>query len=142
MARIPFHQMAQCDIAVLPDSRVQTIDGRQVEPGMKLYHKFTPETISEYEVLLDVAFKDPHTKEWQVILLGPRLPVMSRPVNFFVADLSEWKNFYAGRHEGEKPEIIEGSKRKRRRKRKPERKLDAHGRNNSGRTRRRTRGVA
>lgn len=83
----------------LPNDKVRTLDGVEIDFGMLLYCKYTPERCVEYQVIVEVAFLDPITKQWSVIVLGPRMPVsaMALPVSQFVADPAEWEKFQAKR---------------------------------------------
>ena len=84
--------------AELPDPRVVTIDRVPIEFGMKLYTKYTPTRCVEYEEILGLAFQDPHTKEWKVLVVGPKLPIVSYSATNFVSDPSLWAEFWERRN--------------------------------------------
>lgn len=86
------------EFVTLPDPQVLTLDGEMPEEGTKLYIQYSLSSLSEYEVLSDIAIRDPRTREWQLIVLGPKLPVISRPARLFVVDSERWVEFWKKRH--------------------------------------------
>ena len=89
---------AHLKIEALPSKLIITLDGKQVQEGMKLYVAHDPTELTEYEVISDVAFLDPHTKEWQIIVIGPTLPAMSQSVKNFTTNPEDWAGLWQKRH--------------------------------------------
>lgn len=66
-----------------------------------MYSANATNSLIAYEVIMDVAFLHPHTKEWQVVVLGPRLPVMSLSVRNFTTDAQKWLERWKKRNPGQ-----------------------------------------
>ena len=87
-------------VEILPSNKVRSMDGKRINIGEKLYVMHEPNSLTEYEVISDVAFLDPHTKEWQVIVLGASLPVLSLSVLNFTTNPDDWVRLWLKRHPG------------------------------------------
>jgi len=83
------------------------MDGRRPCEGLKLYMMHEPASLTEYEVISDVAFLDPHTKEWQIIVIGASLPVISHSVSNFTTNPDDWARLWKKRHPGCKLELTD-----------------------------------
>jgi len=106
--QIPFKTCAgNIEFAALPDRRVKTLDGKLPKEGTKLYVKHCPSSLTEYEVISDVAFLHPQMKEWHLIVLGPTLPIISHPVSNFTSSKADWVKFWKKRHPRCTPEVFD-----------------------------------
>ncbi len=94
------------EMEALPSPKVRTLDNKQPKEGALLYMMHAPEELTEYEVISDMAFRDPATKEWHLVVIGPTMPVISHPVSNFTTSEKDWLQFWSTRHKGRRPEVI------------------------------------
>ena len=105
---IPFRTCAQdIKFAILPDDRIKTLDGHCPKESDKLYIRHCVSSLTEYEVLSDVAYLHPQMKEWHLVVLGPSLPLVSHPVTHFTSTKEDWMKFWRKRHPNCQPEVID-----------------------------------
>lgn len=103
--RVTVREVADVPMVQLPDPRVKTVDGEPITLGMQLVHAFAPETLCRYEVIHDFAFQNPVSHEWQVLVIGSSLPIVSLDCGNFAAREETWLRFWKKRHRGEQLEL-------------------------------------
>ena len=104
---IHFDPPADCEIAVLPDTKVKTRNGVPVEADMEIYYCYAPSRALAYRVLSDTAYK--HNKgPWHIWVITSKGHTQALNPLESTTDLSEWLEFYKKRHNGKLPKLPYG----------------------------------